>query len=166
MLARQEPGAPSRSQPIGKRSSERRIPPRYFHGWTIVGCAFCIAVFGWGLGFYGPGLYIARLNALHGWPIATLSAAVTLYYVASGSFVIFIGDVMERFGPRCVVLCGSTALASGVIALTRVEAVWQMFAAFLLMSAGCAATTGAAIQAIVAPWFEKRRGLATSLALN
>lgn len=139
---------------------------RYFYGWTIVGCAFAIAVFGWGLGFYGPGIYIARLNREHGWSIATLSAAVTLYYVGSACFVIFTGDIMGRFGPRRVVLAGSALLAAGVIALTLTAAPWQVFACFLLMSAGCAATTGAAIQAIIAPWFIRKRGLATSLALN
>jgi hypothetical protein len=29
-----------------------------FYGWRIVGAAFVLAVFGWGLGFYGPPIYL------------------------------------------------------------------------------------------------------------
>jgi hypothetical protein len=25
-----------------------------FYGWTVVGAAFVVAAFGWGVGFYGP----------------------------------------------------------------------------------------------------------------
>jgi hypothetical protein len=30
-----------------------------FHGWKVVGCAFLIAVFGGGFGFYGIGVLLA-----------------------------------------------------------------------------------------------------------
>ena len=29
-----------------------------FYGWRVVGAAFVMAVFGWGLGFYGPPVYL------------------------------------------------------------------------------------------------------------
>lgn len=45
-------------------------------------------------------------------------------------------------------------------------AAWQLPFAFLVMAAGWAAMGTAAVNAIVAPWFDRRRGLAVSLALN
>src|ERR1700752_2090836 len=38
-----------------------------YHGWLVVGAAFLVALYGFGLGFYGPGIYLVALNALHGW---------------------------------------------------------------------------------------------------
>ena len=32
-----------------------------YQGWKVVGCAFLIAVFGWGFGFYGIGVFLAEL---------------------------------------------------------------------------------------------------------
>ena len=29
-----------------------------FYGWRVVWAAFVVAVFGWGLGFYGPPVYL------------------------------------------------------------------------------------------------------------
>ena len=35
-----------------------------YHGWLVVGAAFLVALYGFGLGFYGPGIYLVALNAL------------------------------------------------------------------------------------------------------
>jgi MFS family permease len=43
---------------------------------------------------------------------------------------------------------------------------WHLYAAFAVMSVGWATMSGAAINIIVAAWFERRRGLAVSWALN
>jgi len=137
-----------------------------FYGWYVVACAFLIAMCGFGFGFYGPGLYLASLHAIHGWPIRLLSSAVTAYYLAAAVWTAFIGDAIRRFGPRWVVVAGCHALVLGGAALTLVRSPWQVYVAFVGMSVGWAAMNGAAISAIVAPWFDKKRGLAISLALN
>jgi predicted MFS family arabinose efflux permease len=46
------------------------------------------------------------------------------------------------------------------------QAPWHVYPAFVIMSFGWAAMSGAAVNAIVAPWFDDKRGLAISLALN
>ena len=49
-----------------------RPPPRpgpRFHGWTVVAGAFVLAIFAWGIGFYGPGVFIATLAEARGWPV-------------------------------------------------------------------------------------------------
>jgi predicted MFS family arabinose efflux permease len=43
---------------------------------------------------------------------------------------------------------------------------WHLYPAFLVMSVGWGAMSGAAINIILAPWFERRRGLAVSIAFN
>src|SRR6185295_10041803 len=55
---------------------------RYFHGWNVVGATVLVAFFSFGLGFYGIAVYVASLQHLHGWSAATVSAPVTVYYVA------------------------------------------------------------------------------------
>jgi hypothetical protein len=46
-----------------------------YHGWLVVAAAFLVALYGFGLGFYGPGIYLVALKALHGWPTLELSSA-------------------------------------------------------------------------------------------
>src|SRR6266852_846673 len=139
---------------------------RYFYGWNVVGATFVMALFSFGLGFYGLTVYVATLQRLHGWSAAAVSAPVTVYYVAGALLTASIGGLYERFGPRAVVAAGSLAMAVGLTALGRVTEPWQLYPAFLAMAAGWGAMSGAAINIILAPWWERRRGLAVSIAFN
>ncbi len=139
---------------------------RYFYGWNVVGATFVMALCSFGLGFYGLTVYVATLQRLHGWSASAVSAPVTVYYVAGALLTTWIGDLFERFGPRVVVACGSVAMAVGVAALGIVTQPWHLYPAFLVMSLGWGAMSGAAINIILAPWWERRRGLVVSIAFN
>jgi MFS family permease len=139
---------------------------RYFHGWNVVGATFVMALWSFGLGFYGLSVYVAALEHRHGWSASVVSAPVTVYYVAGAVLTASIGGVYERLGPRVVVAVGGAALAAGVAALGVVSQPWQLYPAFLVMSVGWGAMSGAAINIILAPWWERRRGLMVSIAFN
>jgi uncharacterized protein GlcG (DUF336 family)/predicted MFS family arabinose efflux permease len=139
---------------------------RYFYGWNVVGATFVMALFSFGLGFYGVTVYVAMLQRLHGWSAAAVSAPVTVYYVAGALLTMAIGGVYERLGPRLVVIAGSVAMAIGLITLGVVTRPWQLYPAFLIMALGWGSMSGAAINIILAPWWERRRGLAVSIAFN
>jgi len=138
----------------------------YFYGWNVVGATFVMALLSFGLGFYGLSVYVAALQQLQGWSASAVSAPVTVYYLTGALLTMLMADLYERFGPRVVVATGSVALASGLVALGQVERPWQLYPAFLLMSVGWGAMSGAAINIILAPWFQRRRGLAVSIAFN
>src|SRR3989475_3369707 len=71
-----------------------------------------------------------------------------------------------RRGPRLVVIPASVAMAAGITALGLVTQPWHLYPVFLVMAVGWGAMSGAAINIILAPWWERRRGLAVSIAFN
>jgi MFS family permease len=139
--------------------------PRY-RGWRVVAACFTIAMFAWGFGFYGHGVFLAELRASRGWPAALISGATTLYYFVGALAVIYVSDAVRRFGPRSVMLGGVITIAAAALMVGMVAAPWQLYAVYLLMSAGWAATTVGAISNVLGLWFSARRGLAINLALN
>ena len=139
---------------------------RRYHGWWVVFCAFVIALYGWGFGFYGLSLYLVALHDKLGWTPATISTGITFYYVLGAFVVMQVGDAIERMGARPIVLGGMVLMAVGVAALTFLQEPWQLYLAFLLMIPGWGAMGGGAINTIVAQWFDRRRGMAASLALS
>ena len=139
---------------------------RYFYGWNVVGATFCMALLSFGVGFYGLTVYVATLQRLRGWSASAVSAPVTVYFVAGAFLTASIGALYARFGPRTMVAGGSLAMASGMAALGSVTQPWHLYPTFLVMSMGWGAMSGAAINIILAPWFERRRGLAVSIAFN
>lgn len=139
---------------------------RSYFGWRVVAALFCVAVLAWGFGFYGHAVYLAELQRIHGWPTSLISAASTLYYFAGAILVIYVNEAIVRIGPLRCVLFGGVCFALSVAALSQVTQPWQLFAAYLVMALGWATLTLGAITNILGLWFERRRGLAISLALN
>jgi MFS family permease len=138
----------------------------HYPGWRLVVLCFVMALVCWGLGFYGHGFYLAELRRQHGWPTALISSASTAYYLFSAVLVIFISDAIRRFGVRACVLTGGLAFAFSTAALPLITAPWHLFAVYLVMGLGWATMSVGAITNILGLWFDQKRGLAISLALN
>jgi MFS family permease len=138
----------------------------HYAGWRVVAACFIVAVFCWGFGLYGHGVYLVELQRLHGWPASLIASAVSAYYLLSATLVIFISDAIARLGPRGVVLIGVVCMGTAVALLAVIAAPWQLFAAYLILATGAAAMHTGAITTIVGLWFDRQRGLAISLALN
>lgn len=135
-------------------------------GWPVVLACFGTAIFAWGFGFYGQSVYFADLQATHGWPASLIASATTVYYLAGGLMLAYVHRAMALLGPRLLLAGGAVVLGAGAIWLARVTAPWQLYAAGLVMAVGWTATTTTAIATTLAHWFDRRRGLALSLALN
>lgn len=134
--------------------------------WRVVWVAFVVAVFGWGLGFYGPAVYLPTLHATRGWPIATLSTAITAHYLLSAALIAGLPEVYRRFGVGRVTIAGAMLAGLGATAWANAQQPWQLVPALMLSGAGWAATSGAALNAMVAPWFDRDRPKAISMAFN
>jgi MFS family permease len=143
----------------------RLAAPR-FDGWRIVAGAFVLAVFGWGLGFYGPPIYLEAVTEGRGWPVGLVSAAVTTHYLAGAILVANLPRLHARFGLPAVTRAGVVALALGLAGWAAAAAPWQLFLATLLSGCGWVTMGAAAINAIVSPWFVADRPKALSTAYN
>ena len=120
----------------------------------------------WGFGLYGHSVYLAELQRLHGWPASLISGASTATYLLNGILVIFTHNVLARFGARRFALFGLVALAGSTTLLALASQPWQVYAAYLTMSFAWMAFGTVMISSLTTVWFNRRRGLAISLALN
>ena len=67
---------------------------------------------------------------------------------------------------RSIVLAGIAGLAASTVLIALAREPWQLYLAFALMSLGWTGMGTVAIAALVSAWFDRRRGLAISLALT
>jgi hypothetical protein len=137
-----------------------------FYGWRVVSAAFVLAVFGLGMGFHGPAVYLHAIRGRTGWPLALVSAAVTVHFLVGAMVVANLPELYRRFGIPTVTKAGAISLAVGVFGWAIATAPWQLFAATLLSGAGWVTMGVAAINAIVAPWFIRGRPAALAMAYN
>jgi MFS family permease len=141
-------------------------PARPFFGRRVAAAAFVMAVLGWGLGFYGPPLFMQTVVETRGWPLAFVSAAVTLHFLAGAVVVANLPGLYLRFGLPRVTLAGSVVLALGVLGWSLARAEWQLALAAVLSGAGWVVLGAAGVNAVVSPWFVRTRPAALAFAYN
>ena len=149
----------SKSSPLDETSAR-------YEGWRIVVVCFLVATFGWGLGFYGQSVYVAELHRLHGWPASLISSGTTFFYLFGALLVAFVSEVIRSFGPRNCLLAGVVALAAAAVLIGQVTEPWQLYAANAMLAFGWAGTSLGIITNTLGLWFDTKRGMAISLALN
>lgn len=137
-----------------------------FYGWRVVAAAFVIAVFGWGLGFYGPPVYLHVVREARGWSLILVSTAITVHFLFGAVVVANLPGLYCRFGIPTVTKAGAISLAAGITGWAIAHEPWQLFVATLLSGAGWVTMSAAAVNAIVSPWFVRTRPAALSAAYN
>jgi MFS family permease len=137
-----------------------------FYGWRVVGAAFVLGVFGWGLGFYGPPVFLSVIGEKTGWPLALISTAVTVHFLVGAVSGANLPALHRRFGAARMTQAGALAMAAGLIGWATAAAPWQLFAAALLTGAGWGTMSAAALNALVSPWFVRARPAALAMAYN
>jgi hypothetical protein len=139
---------------------------RIFFGWKVVSAAFVVAIFTWGIGFYGPPIFLSAIHRSRGWPIPLISAAITCNLLIGAFVMSNLASLHARFGVASVTRAGAVLTAVGLVGWAVAAEPWQLFAVTPLSASGWAMTSGAALNAMVSPWFDRRRPAALSMAYN
>lgn len=137
-----------------------------FFGWSVAWAAFVLALFAWGIGFYGPSVFLQVLHDQHGWSISAISSAITLHFLCSAAIIFYLPEIHRHFGVFRTTVLGVWLTVVGIVAWANTSSLWQLFPSAMISGMGWAVTSGAAINALVSPWFDRERPKAISLAFN
>src|SRR5262249_56591247 len=108
------------------------------------GAALVLAVCGWGLGFYGPPVYLHAVGEAKNFPLPLVSAAVTAHFVTGALVVANLPALHRGFGIPTVTKAAALCLGLGVLGWAMAATPAWLFAATLLSGAGWAGVGGAA----------------------
>jgi hypothetical protein len=137
-----------------------------FFGWHVVAAVFVLAGFGWGVGFYGPPIYLHAVREARGWSLGLVSTAVTVHFLVGVLVIANLPRLYARFGVAAMTKAGSIALAAGIAGWALACEPWQLFLATMLSGGGWVTMGATAVNAIVAPWFVRTRPAALASAYN
>ena len=90
---------------------------------------------------------------------------MSLQRTESGAISPFVGWFVDKFGPRNVMLFGTGLTALGFILLSRIQELWQFYAAFLVLTIGLSFGTFLIVTTAVANWFVENRSKALSITM-
>src|SRR5271156_6376557 len=135
---------------------------RSHYRWVIVaagGLLGCVAI---GAMFSLPVL-LRPISRETGWSITGVSSAMTFGFLAMAVGSIVWGNLSDRFGPRPIVLIGSSLLAAALALASRATSLIEFQLIFGLVVGGSTAAIFAPMMACVTGWFDTHRSLAVSL---
>ena len=116
--------------------------------------------------FQGMPAWFVSLEREFSWNRAQLSLAFSLTRVEGTVMGPVAGYLVDRLGPRRMVLLGLPVLGLGFILFSRVDHLWQFYAAFVVMSMGGGLGTWLPMMTVLNHWFLRRRSLAMALAME
>ncbi|WP_434652395.1 MFS transporter [Pseudomonas sp. R3-56] len=137
-----------------------------FFGKTVLACTFVLAIIGWGIGFYGPPIYMQAVMDRTGWPIAQVSTAVTLHFLSGTIVIANLPRLYARFGIPAITLLGTVVLGIGVNIWAQASELWLLYAGAVCSGIGWVTLGAAAVNSLIAPWYVKERPKALGKAYN
>jgi len=125
----------------------------------ILGSTTCGAL------LYAWSVFIKPLNAEFGWNRADIALAFAIACLVFGLMTFPAGRLSDRFGPRIVVFCGGIALGTGFVLSGYIQAKWQLYISYGLISGFGGGLVYLPPIATAPKWWPDRKGLATGLAV-
>jgi len=136
------------------------------HRWIVVGAVWVTLAISSGLYFSFPIFFVALLDEF-GWSRGATAAAFSISSIVQGVLSPVVGTLVDRLGPRRVMLAGAGVLAVGCMLSSRIDSLWSLYLSVgVVAAAGACAVSWVPTGALIARWYPEGRGSAMGVAFS
>ncbi|MBI4296371.1 MAG: MFS transporter [Chloroflexi bacterium] len=139
-------------------------PARIFYGYWILAVSFVSLFVASGLAGYSFSLFVTPLQEEFSWSRAAIMLANAMRMGIQILVAPVIGRVVDRYGPKQVMVAGALIQALALGLLSETGALWFFLACYAIEGIGFTALFTIPTTALVSNWFKKRRGWALGIA--
>jgi len=133
---------------------------KIFYGWWIVLASSLINLYVGGIVFFGFTAFFQPIREEFGWSYTQISFAASLRGLENSIFSPLAGFLVDRLGPRRLMLWGAITVGLGLILLSLTQSLAMFYASFMLIGFGAGGCTAVVTMTAVANWFRRKIGLA------
>src|SRR2546426_6817638 len=137
----------------------------FYYGWVVVGLSFLTNLTAAGIRS-APSVLIHPLEAEFGWSRTATAAAASLNLILYGPAARVGGWLLDRIGPRRVILGSLAAIAAVVTGAVFVRELWQLIFVWGIVLGIATGVTPSLPASVASRWFVSRRGLALGIMTN
>lgn len=117
-----------------------------------------------GIMFYGLTFFYDFWVQDFGWTRATVTSGNAFAKILVGLFGFVVGYLIDRFGPRKMMLTGILMAGGAVIGLGLMTSLWQFYVFYIFSALGYMCGGPLPNQVLTSRWFDKARGKAMGFA--
>lgn len=155
-----------RMRGVGKGSPVASTSRFEASGWLLVFICFVVL----SVSFSARsilGLVMPYLESDLGWSRSLVSTGGALALIVMAAVAPVAGNLLDRFGPRFLLVAGLAAIGIGMTASAGMQAPWQFVAGFSLFAGiGFGMAANHVVSTVVSHRFERNRGLAVGAATS
>jgi MFS family permease len=149
------------SSATGQKHPPLNLP--FYYGWFVLALCFLTTLTSAGVRS-SPSVLIHPLEAEFGWSRMLIASAVSMNLLLFGIAAPISGWLLDRYGPRKVMLGSLTLLIVGVSGTMAMNQFWQFFLVWGVIVGLGAGGVGSVLTATIGNrWFVARRGLALGI---
>lgn len=137
---------------------------KVFYGWWIVASASGIQWLAAVLWMQSYGAYVVLLQEEFGWSKTLLAGAFALTRMESGLLGPLQGWLVDRFGPRIILVIGTLIFGAGFMLFSYVDSILTFYIAFALIALGSSLGGFVTLMVSVVNWFQRNRAKAAALS--
>jgi MFS family permease len=136
---------------------------RVHYAWIVMGVTFAVMLVSAGVRS-APGVLILPLEAEFGWDRASVSLAIAVGILVFGLGGPLSGSLIDRFGPRWVMLGGAALVGLGLLPMLIMRELWQLHLLWgVVVGLGTGVTASVLSTTVAYRWFHAHRGLVMGL---
>jgi len=117
-----------------------------------------------GIAVYGLPFFYDFWVQDYGWTRATVTSGNAVAKIGVGMFAFFAGWIIDRFGPRRVMMTGILMGGIALIGLSTVTSLWQFYFFYMFSAMGYMCGGPLPNQVLISRWFDAARGKAMGVA--
>jgi len=137
-----------------------------YYGWIIVAVALISMAFWFGIRSSFSVFYVALLEEFP-WSRGETAGVQSMALITYTILAPLVGGLIDRFGPRRIIGPGIVISAIGLALCASAKTLLQFYLLYgLLMTAGVTCIGIVCYTAIMGHWFQKKRGLASGIAVS
>ena len=140
-----------------------RLKPRFFYGWVIV-VVVSLGMFTTAAETFNVlTVFLKPMSEEFGWSRTTFAGAMSIGSLFGGFIALFIGPLMDRFGPRLALTIAFAVLGAVFLLTALITTLWQFYALQVLARMMTSGVIGVATSVIIPKWFIEKRGRAVAV---
>ena len=141
--------------------------PNIFYGWWIVIGSGAVQFYTSAVFWRGFQAFVDPvLRTFTGWGSGVFATGMALQRTESSFITPFVGAAIDRFGPRPVLAFGAFVTGCGFILLSQTHALWQFYAAMLVLGIGLSFGEFIVFVTTVVNWFVRNRSRALATVMT
>lgn len=137
-----------------------------YYGWVVLATMFMTMFMALGIRF-SFGIFYVAILADTGWQRAETALIYSIMMLSYTIAIVPSGFLFDRFGPRALFPVAPILLGAGLFLCSTIESIWEFYLYYGVMVGVSFSVIGFPNHMAVVPrWFQRRRGMASGLALS